>query len=131
VAVDPAAASAPHEAAVVAVLNRYFSAINDHAYGAYERLFSPAVRSGLSQATFMAGFGTTHDSAVTLRRMSALGTGELEVSVTFTSHQQPSASPTQSSCTAWQISLYLVKQGRRYLLTAPPPGYQASYRSCS
>ena len=116
---------------MVAVLNRYFSAINDHAYGAYERLFSPAVRNGLSQATFMAGFGTTHDSAVTLRSMSALSTGELEVGVTFTSHQQPAASPSQSSCTAWRISLYLVKQGRRYLLTAPPAGYQASYRSCS
>jgi hypothetical protein len=131
VAIDPAAAGAPHEAAVVAVLNRYFSAINDHAYGAYEGLFSPAVRNGLSQATFTAGFGTTRDSAVTLRSISALGTGELEASVTFTSHQQPAASPTHSSCTAWRISLYLVKQGRRYLLTAPPPGYQASFRSCS
>jgi hypothetical protein len=130
VTIDPSAASAPQEAAVVAVLNRYFSAINSHAYNAYEKLFSPAVRTGLSPATFMSGFGTTRDSAETLHSIGVIGAGQVEAVVTFTSHQQAAASPTRSSCTAWRISLYLIRQGRRYLLAAPPPGYQASFHSC-
>lgn len=131
VTVEPAAAAAPHEAAVVAVLDRYFSAINSHSYGAYERLFSPALRSGLSPATFMAGYGTSRDSAETLQSIGVPGAGQLEAVVTFTSHQQAAGSLTQSSCTAWRISLYLIRQGHRYLLAAPPQGYQASYHSCS
>ncbi len=131
VTVDPSAATAPHEAAVVAVLNRYFSAINSHAYSAYEKLFSPAVRSGLSAATFMTGYGTTRDSLATLHSIGVIGPGQVGALVTFTSHQQAADSPTQSSCTAWRISLYLIRQGHRYLLEAPPQGYQASYHSCS
>jgi hypothetical protein len=131
VTVVPSAATAPHEAAVVAVLNRYFRAINSHAYGAYEKLFSPALRSGLSAAAFSSGFGTTTDSAETLHSIAVIGAGQVDAVVTFTSHQQAADSPTQSSCTAWRISLYLVKERHRYLLEAPPQGYQASYRSCS
>jgi hypothetical protein len=131
VTVEPAAASEPHEGAVVAVLTRYFRAINNHSYGAYERLFSPALRTGLSLATFTTGYGSTRDSAEALQSIGVPGAGQLEAIVTFTSHQLAADSPTQSPCTAWRISLYLIRQGRRYLLAVPPQGYQASYRSCS
>jgi hypothetical protein len=128
--VAPSAARAPREAAVVAVLNSYFGAIDSHSYGAYEKLFSPAQRSSLSAAAFRAGYGSTTDSAERLHSITVTGAGQFAALVTFTSHQQAAQSPTQSSCTAWRITLYLVKQGRRYLLTAPPPGYAASYRGC-
>jgi hypothetical protein len=131
VAIDPAAAAAPHAAAVLTLLNRYFHAINSHAYGAYERLFSPAMRSGLSAAAFTAGFGTSHDSAVTLHSISDLGPGELAAVMSFTSHQQAAGSATQTSCTTWHITLYMVRQGGRYLLVAPPAGYQAAFKGCS
>ncbi len=34
----------------------------------------------------------------------------------FVSHQQPAASPTNSACTSWTVSLYLLEQGGSYLL---------------
>jgi hypothetical protein len=131
VTVEPGAATAPHEAAVVALLNRYFSAINKHAYRAYEKLFSLALRSGLSARTFDLGYGSSSDSAELVRTITVTGAGQVEAIVTFTSHQQPADSPTQSSCTAWRMSLYLIRHGPVYLLAAPPDGYQPSYRGCS
>ena len=130
-AVAPSAADAPHEAAVVAFLNRYFRAINTHSYSAYQRLFSPALRSGLSAAAFSSGYGTTRDSAATLHSISVTTAGELEATVTFTSHQQAVDSPTNSTCTAWTISLYLSRSRGRYVLQTPPTDYQPTFRSCS
>jgi hypothetical protein len=130
VTVEPAVAAGPHAAAVAAFLNRYFTAINRHRYTAYERLFSPALRGGLSAAAFSSGYGTTKDSAETLHSIDVIAAGQLNALVTFTSHQQAASSPTHSSCTAWSISLYLIRQGHRYLLEAPPSGYQASYHAC-
>ncbi len=131
VTVAPAAATAPHEAAVVAFLNRYFHAINSHRYSAYKKLFSPSLRSGLTAAAFSSGYGTTRDSAATLRSISVTTAGELNALVTFTSHQLAADSPTSSTCTAWTISLYLSKSGLRYVLQTPPAGYQPTFRSCS
>jgi hypothetical protein len=131
VTIAPAAATGPHEAAVVAFLNRYFHAINSHSYTAYQKLFSPSLRSGLSATTFSTGYGTTRDSAATLRSISVTTAGELEAAVSFTSHQQAANSPTNSTCTAWTISLYLSKSGGRYVLQTPPAGYQPVSRSCS
>ncbi len=129
--IAPGAATGPHEAAVVAFLNRYFHAINSHSYLAYQKLFSPSLRSGLSATTFSAGYGTTRDSAATLHSISVTTAGQLEAAVTFTSHQQAANSPTNSTCTAWTISLYLSKDGGRYVLQTPPAGYQPVSRSCS
>jgi hypothetical protein len=131
VTVDPGAAVAPHEAAVVAFLNSYFRAINSHDYAAYEQLFSPALRGELSAASFSTGYGSTRDSAEKLHSIGAIGAGQVDALVTFTSHQLAADSPTSSSCTAWSVALYLVSQGSRYLMVAPPQGYQASYHSCS
>ncbi len=131
VTIAPGAATAPHEAAVVAFLNRYFHAINRHDYGAYERLFGPALRGGLSVTKFSAGYGTTRDSAETLRSIRVIGAGQIDALVTFISHQQATDSPTNTTCTGWRISLYLIRQGGRYVLGTPPEGYQPSYHSCS
>jgi hypothetical protein len=131
VTVDPGAATAQDEAGIAAFLSRYFSAINRHDYGAYEQLFSSAQRAGLSAAMFNAGYGTTRDSAERLHSIGVMGAGQIDALVTFTSHQLAADSPTNSRCTTWSIALYLVKQGHRYLLVAPPQGYQASYHRCS
>ncbi len=115
---------------MVTFLNRYFDAINAHNFAAYRRLFTPSLRGGLSATAFQSGYGTTRDSAVTLRGVSATAAGEIQALVTFTSHQQASQSPTHSACTDWSISLYLVRNGARYALATPPGGYSASDSAC-
>ena len=131
VAVAASAASSPHEAAVLSFLASYFTAINDHDFTAYQQLFSSPLRADLSAPSFSTGYGTTTDSAITLTGIEVIGSGELVAHVTFVSDQQPAASPTNSACTAWSVSLYLLQQAGSYLLEQPPAGYQASYSACS
>lgn len=131
VSVAPLAASAPHETAVLSFLVSYFTAINDHDFTAYQQLFDPELRATESATAFSAGYGTTTDSAITLTSIGVIGSGELVAQVTFVSHQQPASSPTDSACTAWTVSLYLLPQGGSYQLQQPPAGYQASYTACS
>ncbi len=128
---DPPAASAPHSTAVVAFLTRYFTAINDHDYAAYRRLFSPSLRGGLSPTAFASGYGSSKDSQATLHSISVPGAGQIVAAVTFTSHQQATASATNSSCTDWSISLYLIRQGHSYVIESPPAGYQSTSSPCS
>ena len=130
VEVAAGAAAAPDARPVVSFLTRYFSAINDHDYQAYLRLYSPAIRGSLTPAAFSAGYGTTRDSLATLRHIGVIAPGQLDAVVTFTSHQQPGQSASQSACTRWRISLYLIREGAGYLLQTPPSGYQASFRAC-
>ncbi len=128
---DPAAASAPHATAVVGFLTHYFTAINDHDYAAYRRLFSPSLRGGLSPTAFASGYGSSKDSQATLHSISVPGAGQIVAAVTFTSHQQATASATNSSCTDWSISLYLIRQGHSYVIESPPADYQSTSSPCS
>jgi hypothetical protein len=129
VTVEPEAATAPQEAAVVTFLNRYFRAINRHTFGAYELLFTPARRVVLSAGAFSSSYGMTRDSAVTLHSIEVTGARQADALVTFTSHRRAGVAP--SSCTAWTISLHLVKRGHGYLLESLPDGHQAFMPSCS
>jgi hypothetical protein len=131
VSVGPQAASSPNEPVVLSFLTSYFGAINDHDFTAYEQLFSPPLRADLSAPAFSAGYETTTDSAITLTDIAVIGSGELVAQVTFVSHQQPAASPTNSACTSWSVSLYLLPQDGSYMLQQPPAGYQASYTACA
>jgi len=130
IAVKPAAATSPRAPAVVAFLTRYFTAINHHDYAAYRMLFSRRVRGQLSASAFATGYGTSRDSHMTLRSLATQGSGPLIADVTFTSHQQPAASPTNSSCNHWTISLYLARRAHGYVLVSPPSDYGAKYLSC-
>lgn len=131
VANSQAVASAPHVHSIDSFLTRYFSAIDHHSYDAYRQLFSAATRGGLSAASFAAGYGTTRDSTAVLRRVTAAGSGRVEAVVTFTSFQRASDSPTRTPCTAWSISIYLIKSGNSYVIVSPPRGYLPSFRACS
>jgi hypothetical protein len=128
---EPGTASAPHATAVVAFLTRYFTAINDHDYAAYRRLFSPSLRGGLSPTAFASGYGSSKDSQATLHSISVPGAGQLDAAVTFTSHQQSTASATNSSCTDWSISLFLIRHGHSYVIESPPAGYHSTSTPCS
>ena len=130
VTVAPAAGGNAAVPQVIALLDRYFSAINQHDYAAYAQLLDPQALQRSPASAFYAGDGSTTDSAETLTGMSDMSAGGVAASVTFSSHQQPADSPDRSTCDAWSITLYLVPQGTDYLIGLPPAGYQASYTSC-
>ena len=130
VAVAPAAAGNAALPQVMALLRRYFSAINRHDYAAYAQLLDPQVLVRTSASAFYSGYASTTDSAETLTGISATDSGSVTAAVTFTSHQQPADSPDHSACDDWSITLYLVPEGAGYLIGPPPSGYQASYTSC-
>ncbi|HEY6296349.1 MAG TPA: hypothetical protein VIX15_11845 [Streptosporangiaceae bacterium] len=118
---------------VLALLDRYFSAINQHDYAAYVQLLDPQALQRSPASAFYAGDGTTTDTGETLTGladMSSGGAAGLAAAVTFTSHQQPADSPDHSDCDSWSITLYLVPQGAGYLISVPPAGYRASFAAC-
>jgi len=125
----PAAAGAD-EAQVLALLDRYFAAINAHDFARYRQLFSQALRDRLSAAAFRADYGSVTDSDATLRSITAAGPRRLTVLVTFSSRGQPASSSATSLCTDWTTWLYLSRHGHRYVLINPPSGRQPSGRSC-
>ena len=111
-------------------LDEYFNAINTHNYQEYLSLLDAQEQQNETPAAFRAGFRTTTDSDATLVGLTSTGTGLVAASITFTSHQAPADSATHTSCTSWDITLYLGMQGGGYVMQLPPPGYKASYRAC-
>lgn len=129
VSVAPGVTSNPAEPAVLAFLNRYFTAINTHDYAAYSRLLDAQEQSANTRSSFDTGYGTTTDSAETLTSIADTG-GNEAATVSFTSHQNPAESPSKTACTSWTITLYLQPNGGSYLIGPAPAGYQASYQAC-
>jgi len=115
---------------VLLLLDRYFSAINQHDYAAYAQLLDSQALQRSPASAFSAGDGSTIDSGETITGLAEMSSGEVAAAVTFTSHQQPVDSPDHSDCDAWSITLYLVPEGTGYLIGLPPAGYQGSFTSC-
>jgi hypothetical protein len=115
---------------VIGLLDRYFSAINQHDYAAYAQLLDPQALQRSPASAFYAGDGSTADTGEMLTGLADMSSGGVAAAVTFTSHQQPADSPDHSDCDNWSITLYLVPQGAGYLIGLPPPGYQGSFASC-
>lgn len=111
-------------------LNSYFTAINGHDYQQYRALLDRKLRRDESLQAFTNGYSSTSDSAATLTSIYSVGGGEIGAAVSFTSHQSPAQSPTDTGCTTWDITLYLTPQDGHYLITPAPPGYHASYQPC-
>jgi zinc-ribbon domain len=130
VAVAPAIAQDPDAAQVETFLNSYFAAINEHSFRKYRKLLDPALQQRESAQSFRSGYGSTTDSAATLTAISHSGSGVLSAAVTFTSHQLPADSPTDTTCTDWSIVLPLHPQSGRYVLGPAPAGYHAAYQAC-
>jgi hypothetical protein len=131
VAVASGAASNPAAPQVTAMVNHYFTAINQHDYSAFASLLDQQMKQRVPESAFDSGYATTIDSAETLTSISDTGSGGLAASLTFTSQQSPADSPDNSSCDRWSITLFLDPNGTGYLIGAPPSDYQASYRACS
>jgi hypothetical protein len=129
VAIGPAA-NGPAASHVAAFLSRYFQAINTKDYPAYRSMYDPTSNPAQSEAGFLSGYQTTHDSAITLAQLIPSGTGGWLATATFTSNQAPSASPTGTSCTRWRVLYVLAPAGATFVLEHVPPGYHASSRAC-
>jgi hypothetical protein len=129
VAISPAAngPAAPH---VAAFLSRYFQAINAKDYPAYRSMYDPTSNPAQSEAGFLSGYRTTQDYAITLVRLIPSGAGGWLATVTFTSNQAPSASPTGTPCTRWRVLYVLAPAGPTFVLEHVPPGYHAAAQSC-
>lgn len=130
VAVAPDVVQDLHTSRVEAFLNKYFTAINNHNYRQYSALLDRALQQGQSAHGFYAGYNSTTDSKAMLTAISNIGPGSVGAAVTFTSHQLPADSPSDTACTDWNITLYLAQQGSRYVLRAAPSDYHAAYRPC-
>ena len=129
VTVNPAAAGQPHADRVVTLLNSYFSAINQHDFPAYRRLFIPGIRAGMHN--FGASYQSTHDSRARLAGLAATGPQGLAAMVTFVSHQDPAASPDHAACDRWHITLFIKRDGRGYHIRRHQPGFPAdTVRAC-
>jgi hypothetical protein len=130
VTIAPAASGNGAAPATAAFLDQYFSTIDSHDYLGYTALLAPDEQAP-SSSQFDSGYGSTSDSNETLSGISAGPNGEVVAQVTFTSHQDPSASPTGTSCDTWAIRLYLEPASGSYLIGPPPSGYHAGYKACS
>lgn len=119
----------PDLQAVTALLQSYFTAINQHDYAAYASLLAPSMLQQNSASGFASGYGSTADTDEILTAISATSSG-LAATVTFTSTQQPAESPDNSSCDDWDITLYLAPGGSGYLIQVPPSTYSATYTPC-
>jgi hypothetical protein len=97
---------------------------------AYIRLFERSARPVRNAQQFASGFSTTIDSDPALVALAPTLTGGWAVTVTFVSHQSPAASATDSWCTNWNLTLYLVPDGNSYLIGLPPAGYQPARVAC-
>ena len=124
--VGPGLDARPDVRRAAALLDRYFAAVNQRDYPAYEVLFA---QRHLTPREFAWGYRTSHDSNAVLAGVSALK-GGLKATVTFASHQDPAGSPDHSSCIDWRITLFLHRAGATYLIGMPPAGYRAEMHAC-
>lgn len=130
VIVAPGVAQEPDSSQVESYVISYFTAINNHSYQQYRVLLDRKMRRDESVQEFYNGFHSTSDSNAVLSAISDISPGRVGAALTFTSHQLPADSPSKTACTDWSITLYLRKQGGRYVLGPAPPGYHAVYQAC-
>jgi hypothetical protein len=129
VAVGPNVAQ-PQAPSVARFVTKYFAAINQLDYPAYQRLYEPGTQPVTSEPAFSADYRTTTDSSEVLVGLSRTATGGWDASVTFRSHQSVADSASHSACTDWSVSFFLVTPSRPYLFGHYPPGYHATFHAC-
>jgi hypothetical protein len=130
VAVTPAVLQSGDEPEVLAFLDEYFAAINSHDYQQYRSLLDGRLRGAESAAQFRDGYWSTTDTGAKLVRLAPAAGQGVAATITFTSHQAASESPTHTTCTDWRTTLYLSPLSESYVIQEPPPSYRAKYHSC-
>ena len=130
VTVTPGAAVQPHVHGVVALLDTYFSAINQHDFQAYSSLFIPAIRATMHN--FGPGYLSTRDSRARLTGLAPTGPQGLAAMVTFVSHQNPANSPDHAACDRWHVTVFVKRNGHDFHIRRHRPGFPPdTVRACT
>ncbi|MFF0374738.1 hypothetical protein [Actinoplanes missouriensis] len=108
----------PRAAAVVAMLETYFTGINAKDYARVASVLDPDGEldpdDPNQMARFTDGTATAKDSAVVLRDLTDLGAGLLGADVTFRSEQERGDGPDgrlDETCTDWRVSYTISTDG--------------------
>ena len=115
VAIEHAHRPAPPSPAVVRFVRRYFAALSGHHYRAYRLLLSPGWRARQTRAAFDARYGAVTETAVALRSIAPISSGQLAVRVSYIRHQRHSRG---KSCADWQSLLRLARSDGSFQLTS-------------
>ena len=129
VAVSTRAGQDPLSQPAVALLTRYFQAINARDFHRYRAVFAPDYRSNFTEAGF-AGYASTYDRDARISSVTTSSDGRREVHVTFTSTQDAADSLDGETCTNWRVRYYLEPVGDTYLFGRPPVTYHAQHSAC-
>jgi hypothetical protein len=130
VALAPTVVQNARTARAEAFVNEYFAAINAHSYQGYDSLLAPTLAQDETPQSFYSGYRSTRDSAATINSIYATGPGQVAVTLTFVSHQLPADSATGTSCTNWNITLFLQNYSGQYLMAPAPATYHAIFSAC-
>jgi hypothetical protein len=120
VAAVAGALTTPDSYSVLHLLSRYFGAINSQDFPAYQRLFSSSIQASLTSTDFFSNYGTSEETQATLQSVRFVTKQLLEANVSYISHQQPAASPTNTTCNRWDVSLYLSREDGRLVVVSSP-----------
>jgi hypothetical protein len=126
VTVSPGLVRAPGAAAVAAMLNTYFSGIDQRNYQQAVSVFDPSgfFNPGDSSQVqnFANGVATTRDGRVVLAGLQPSGSQPVQqAEVRFRSHQAPGYGPKgapNQTCTNWDITYGLTQPAGRYLINS-------------
>jgi hypothetical protein len=124
VTISPGLAGAPGATAVAAMLNTYFSGIDQQNYQQAASVFDPSGSFNPGDPSqvqnFANGVATTRDGRVVLVGLRPSGSQPVrKAEVTFRSHQAAGYGPSDApsaTCTNWDITYALTQPAGRYLI---------------
>jgi hypothetical protein len=110
VSVDISGVSADDDVAAVArTVGTYFGGIDARNYLQAWDAFAPALQATIPYQLWSSSLGTTRDTQVALQAIRHDPNGDIEVTVSFRSHQAPQSGPNPGeTCTNWSLKYRLV-----------------------
>lgn len=131
VGVDGAAASSPDAAAVVDVLTRHFTAINERDYSRWTTTVTDRRAAKQPPDRWAEDFSTTNDSGVVVSDITPTSTG-VAATLTFVSTQDLAHAPAAApyTCLRWSSRWPLEGSGADLRIGTPPKGTTAPPTPC-
>lgn len=130
VRLGPGVSDTPVASEVSALLEQYFTAIND---GGYEQWLATLTerRQVTTRDTFHRNYATTVDDDVVLKAVTVRADGTVVATATFRSRQDPANAPAnlRVGCLRWTITYPLVREGGKLKIPALDPS-NSSYVAC-
>lgn len=118
--------------AVAQTLGTYFGGINSQNYTQAYNTFTPSLQASIPYQNWSSGLTTTKDTSVVVQSIRHHPNGNVNVTVSFRSHQAPQYGPVAGdTCDNWLLDYRLVPSGSAsppYLITKVKlvgAGYQA------